>query len=603
MRAECCYMATSTRWGNVLMGKASLKATVNKRRGTGWLVVFLTLLMFCGRASAFEIPTGNEEYVLRWDNTLRYTVAQRLDGQNRAIVGNPNSDDGDRNFSSGIVSNRLDLLSEADLVYKKKYGIRVSGAAWYDERYANEKMQNRNVATSNYLIGSGTPAVGLNSYNTNNFAVPNGELLDAFAFANSEIGGIPFNVKIGRHTIYWGESLGTAGLTHGIAYAQMPVDLAKALTMPGVEAKEVFRPLNCISLQFQPASSLSIAGQYYLQWEHNKFAEAGTYLGSSDVQISGDQGSLITGFTPGIGYLRALKGADIEPNGQRDWGVALRWSPEILSGTLGFYYRNFSDKSPQVHLQSGVVLTPAGPKIINTEIADLSHGIMGRYFLAYAQNIDLYGISLSRQIFGVSVGAELSYRENMPLVGDSALILSAADMPTGGETGGARGNTCHALINFVDTIDPNPLFNTATWSMEYVWNHLDSVTQGATLYKGRYGYNAIDKPTKDYIGGALNFTTTWFQVLPGVDLSLPLSISSGLLGNSCVAGGGNKNAGSWGVGLGFDIYMKYRVDLKYVDYFGDYTTDPITGALKVANGGSALLSDRGFISLTMKSTF
>ena len=49
--------------------------------------------------------------------------------------------------------------------------------------------------------------------------------------------------------------------------------------------------------------------------------------------------------------------------------------------------------------------------------------------------------------------------------------------------------------------------------------------------------------------------------------------------------------------------MKYRVDVKYVDFFGDYTTDPATGALKIANGGSALLSDRGFISLTMKTTF
>ena len=139
--------------------------------------------------------------------------------------------------------------------------------------------------------------------------------------------------------------------------------------------------------------------------------------------------------------------------------------------------------------------------------------------------------------------------------------------------------------------------------MEYVWNHLDSVTQGSTVYKGRSGYAEIDKPTRNYVGGALNFTPTWFQLVPGADLSLPLSISSGLMGNSCVAGGGNKNAGSWGVGIGAEIFMKYKVDLKYVDFFGDYTTDPATGALKSSNGGSALLSDRGFISLTLRTTF
>ena len=599
MQAECCYMATSTRWGDVLMGKASLKATVNKRRGTGWLVVFLTLLMFCGRASAFEIPTGNEEYVLRWDNTLRYTVAQRLDGQNRAIVGNPNSDDGDRNFSSGIVSNRFDLLSEADMVYKKKYGIRVSGAAWYDERYADEKMQNRNVATSNYLVGSGTPAVGLNSYNTNNFSGPDGELLDAFAFANNEIEGMPLNVKIGRHTIYWGESLGAGGLMHSVAYAQMPVDQAKALAMPGAEVKELFRPLNSISFQLQPTSKLSIAAQYSLQWESNKFAEAGTYLGASDVQIGGDQGSLISGFAPGIGYLRAVKGADIKPNDRRDWGVALRWAPELLDGDLGFYYRNFSDKSPQLLLQYGV----SGSTVINPSIVDLSKGIIGKYYLAYAQDITLYGISMSKQLLGLTVGTELSYRQNMPLVSDPVMIPPTADIPGAGETGGARGETWHALVNFVGIIGPNPLFHTATWSMEYVWNHLDSVTQGAAVYKGRDDYHGIDKPTRNFAGGALNFTPTWFQTFPGVDFSLPLSISSGLIGNSCISGGGNKNAGSWGVGVGTDIFSKYKVDIKYVDYFGDYTTDPSTGAVKSTNGGSALLSDRGFISLTLKATF
>ncbi len=565
----------------------------------GWRLLSLALLLICGSAGAMEIPTSNEGIVLRWDNTLRYTLAQRLDGQNRAIIGNPNSDDGDRNFSSGIVSNRFDLLSEADLVYRKKYGVRVSGAAWYDERYANERMQNRNVATSNYLVGSGTPSVGLNSYNTNNFSGPNGELLDAFAFANSEIGGMPLNVKIGRHSIYWGESLGVGGLMHSVAYAQMPVDQAKASAMPGAEVKELFRPLNSISFQFQPTKGLSIAGQYCLQWESNKFAEGGSYLGASDVQIGGDQGSLISGASPGGGYLRALKGADIQPNAFRDWGVALRWVPELLGGNLGLYYRNFSDKSPQLLLQNGL----SGSTISNPSIVDLSRGIIGRYYLAYAQDITLYGISLSKELFNLSVGAELSYRQNMPLVSDIVLIPPAADLPAAGETGGARGDTWHALINVVGVIGPNPLSHAATWSMEYVWNHLESVTQGAAVYKGRDGYHGIDKPTKNFVGGSLNFTPTWFQTFPGVDLSLPLSISSGLIGNSCVAGGGNKNGGSWGAGVGADIFLRYKVDIKYVDFFGDYTTDPATGALKSSNGGSALLSDRGFISLTLKTTF
>jgi hypothetical protein len=40
----------------------------------------------------------------------------------------------------------------------------------------------------------------------------------------------------------------------------------------------------------------------------------------------------------------------------------------------------------------------------------------------------------------------------------------------------------------------------------------------------------------------VNFTPTWFQVFPGADLSMPLSYSRGMSGNSAVGSGGNKGA-------------------------------------------------------------
>jgi hypothetical protein len=570
------------------------------------LLAAAVISLVAGTAVAFEIPTGSEDVVLRWDNTLRYTLSQRVDSTEKAYLASPNNDDGDRNFASGIVSNRLDLLSEADLVYKKYYGLRLSGSAWFDQAY--DDVSNSSVITSNTLR-NGQPANGLNDDSEDYFRGPHGELLDAFVFGKFDIGGVPLNLKAGRHTIYWGESLGVGGLTHGIAYAQMPIDIGKAFAMPGVEAKEVFRPLNNISFQAQPTDTLSIAGQYYLQWEENRFAGAGTYLAGSDVQLNGDDGSLIAGFDPAVGYLRATKGSNIEPDQTGDWGVAVRWSPEALAGTLGLYYRNFSDKFPQLHLQPGVI---PGVGVVDPSVLDPAHGIIGKYHLAYSQDIDLYGISLSKQILGISVGTELSYRENMPLVSDPVTILPAAlvpavpgaisGLPDEGQTGGARGTTWHGLINFLGIISETSLFDSAAWNMEFVWNHLDQVTRGAAVYKGRSGYSGIDKPTDDYFGGALGFTPTWYQVFPGVDMTMPLSISSGLSGNSCVAAGGNKNTGTWGVGIGADIFSRYKVDLKYVDFFGDYSTTA-TGAVSIANGSSALLTDRGFVTLTLKASF
>lgn len=571
-----------------------------------WIVATIVISLGAGTAVAFEIPTGSEDIVLRWDNTLRYTLSQRVDSKGKAYIASPNNDDGDRNFGSGIISNRLDLLSEADLIYKKDYGLRVSGAAWYDQAY--DSVSNSSVITSNNLR-NGRPSNGLNDDSEDYFHGPYGELLDAFVFGKFSIGGAPLNLKAGRHTIYWGESLGVGGFTHGIAYAQMPLDIAKALAMPGVEAKEVFRPLNSISFQVQPTNTLSIAGQYYLQWEENRFPGAGTYLAGSDVQLNGNDGSLIAGFNPAVGYLRATKGSNIEPDEMRDWGVSVRWAPEALDGTVGLYYRNFSDKFPQLHVQPGMI---PGVGVVNPSVLDPAHGIIGRYHLAYAQDIDLYGISLSKQILGISVGAELSYRENMPLVSDAVTILPAAfvpavrgsisGLPGEGNTGGARGATWHGLVNFLGVISQTPLFDSGSWNMEFVWNHLDHVTQGTAVYKGRSGYNQIDKPTRDYIGGSVSFTPTWYQVFPGVDITMPLSVSSGLSGNSSVTAGGNKNTGTWGVGIGADIFSQYKVDLKYVDFFGEYSTT-YTGAVNVANGSSALLKDRGFVTLTLKVTF
>ena len=103
-----------------------------------------------GNSYALEIPVGNEDLNVRWDNTIRYNYAHRIEAQDEALLKNPNFDDGNRNFDKGMVSNRLDILSELDVVYKNKHGMRVSVAGWYDDAY-NQGFDNNNVATSNHL--------------------------------------------------------------------------------------------------------------------------------------------------------------------------------------------------------------------------------------------------------------------------------------------------------------------------------------------------------------------------------------------------------------------------------------------------------------------
>src|SRR5690242_6789013 len=58
---------------------------------------------------------SNGDTILRWDNVLSYQSAFRLERRDPALLNNINTDDADRNFTPGLVSNRFDLLSQLDL--------------------------------------------------------------------------------------------------------------------------------------------------------------------------------------------------------------------------------------------------------------------------------------------------------------------------------------------------------------------------------------------------------------------------------------------------------------------------------------------------------
>ena len=74
-----------------------------------------------------------------------------------------------------------------------------------------------------------------------------------------------------------------------------------------------------------------------------------------------------------------------------------------------------------------------------------------------------------------------------------------------------------------------------------------------------------------------------------------------LSGNAPTIFGGNQDNGNYSIGVAADIFQKYRVDLKYIDYYGKYKDNGI--AVTAQNGFTTLLEDRGFISLTLKATF
>ncbi|QNK01390.1 DUF1302 domain-containing protein [Dyella telluris] len=569
---------------------------------------------------AVEFNTGNPDLDIRWDNTVRYNLGQRAHSQDQSILNSPNNDDGDRNFGNhAIVTNRVDLISEFDLVYKKNYGFRVSADGWYDNAY--NSLDNNHVSSSNHIV-DGKPALGLPNYTERYFEGPSGQILDAFVFANFDIGGVNVNTKAGRYDLFWGEAL--LNPIHSLSYGQSPLDIGKLLTVPGATAKELFRPRPQLSAQVQATPTLSFEGQYYLGWEQVYYPESGSYMDPNDAVLKGGQSIYINATQ------RALRGQDIEPNGTGDWGVSMHWSPESINSTIGLYYRNTSDIQPQFMLTPAVAPNvPAAackalgyksltPTIcyINPAMASVQQvlgGNIGQYNATYADNIDIYGASFAKQILGVSFSAEVNYRHNMPLVSIPVQLLPTPlankvvgainTAPTDGNTAGARGDTWHAVTDFAGVVPKTPVFDTANYVVEFVWSRWDKVTQNPNAFEGTSpGYAGIDKPTRNYTGTQLSFTPTWFQVYPGVDLLAPMTYTMGLSGNSAVTFGGNKGMGNFSFGVGADVQQRYRFDLKYIGYVGRLAVNQV-GVVTSSAGLASLLRDRNYIDLTFQTTF
>jgi hypothetical protein len=97
-------------------------------------------------AGAFQVHRGTDLKVL-WDTKVKYSNQWRMGDQDDSLIDDPLSDDGDRNFDKGLVSNRFDVFSELDLQYRQ-VGFRISGAAWYDFVY-NTDNDNDSPATAN----------------------------------------------------------------------------------------------------------------------------------------------------------------------------------------------------------------------------------------------------------------------------------------------------------------------------------------------------------------------------------------------------------------------------------------------------------------------
>ncbi|EON91774.1 hypothetical protein MARLIPOL_12595 [Marinobacter lipolyticus SM19] len=518
--------------------------------------VLLSVAVSCATANAANIYSS-EDVKIRFDNTVKYSAAYRLKSQSSDLTNTFLNilDDGNRNFDRGLVSNRVDLLSEFDLVYKNRMGIRVSGAAWYDDVY-NQGNDN----DSDAAVNTTSVPAGRFSDDTRDEMGRDAEILDAFLFLkNDPYSNTPYSVRAGRHTVVYGESLFFGA--NGIANAQAPIDLIKLLSVPGSQFKEIIRPVGQVSTQIQLTPKVSFGAYYQFEWDEARLPASGSYL--SDVDIVGAGAEWLV---PGAIPVRSGEASD---NGQ--FGAQFRFRPGKGSVEYGLYAAQYHDKLPQLYLD-----------VTNNELNHL-----------YIEDVKTAGASFSTVLGDANVAGELSYRWDAPLVSD----LVAAPEGANGTSNQvhAIGESLHAQLSAIYLMSENPLWDGAEFLGEVAWNTRMDITDNP---------EALDpNTTKSAAALRYLFTPQYFQVAPGLDLSLPIGVGYNFYGRSSTVfkyNGGTEHAGDFSLGLNFDYKRKVKGGISYTHYFGD--EEPFLDDTGTMTFGQSL-ADRDFISLNIRTTF
>jgi len=91
------------------------------------------LLLACAGARASDLGTV-DDFDVRLDVSVRETLGFRTEPADPALLANINADDGDRSFRPGLISARLDVLTELT-AERGDLGFDLSAQGWYDPLY------------------------------------------------------------------------------------------------------------------------------------------------------------------------------------------------------------------------------------------------------------------------------------------------------------------------------------------------------------------------------------------------------------------------------------------------------------------------------------
>ncbi len=508
---------------------------------------------------------------VRLDTSVRLSLGLRTDGRDAALLAGTNGDDGDRAFSPGVISERIDFSSVLDAT-RGDLGLEASMDGWYDAIY-HQADANHHAATFNPV------GVAVNQFppQTRDLLGQAVELGTAFVHDRFEVAGLPVTVRIGRQSLLWGESLFFP--QDGLAAGQAPVDVIKALSQPLVENAELFLPVDQAYLRAELGGGVSLQGYEQLEWRRNRTPGVASYFSSSDLADAGGDRA----FLPGGQILPRTK--DLTPGGFGQFGVALRYASDIAD--LGLYALRYDSKQGFVRADGQ------------------------GYRLVFPRGIEAAGLSASSYIGDGTIAGEVSLRQHAPLVstglgGASTVVgggtpyagvygpaellspqasrltacAGCAAAPAAG-TGYATGRVLLALASLERQLPTGRLWQGATLDAELSTTELlDVQSGGAARLAGRTRFSSAAEAV---------FVPHYYQVLPELDLSVPVGLAWGLSGRSSVDAGQVARVGNVTLSVAATYRAVWQFGVSFTHFLG-----PVT---------QQALADRAFVTVSLGRTF
>ena len=344
--------------------------------------------LFAFPSYSYEFSNDDGSVTGALDTTLSYGTMWRVQGQDlkhykgsdTADHDDVNTNDGNRAYDTGLVSQVFRVSADLEIDWEDQYGLFVRGTAFYD----TQMMDNHNNwpdankdrlpdQTNTYPYGNDWSKDVLDGQGHD------AKIQDAYVYGAWDVGEMPLDVRFGRQVINWGEGIfyrdgiNTINALDGASFA-----------LPGSEVKDLLIPQNALSFSLGVTDNLSMSAYYQFEWESSVTPGRGTYFSNNDLftdggtkgynEIDKDLAALNGGWnlaTGGVlGDLYSVTGIQThgdymvvaDTSGKKDadddgqWGISFKYYMEELNDTeFGFYFVNYNSHTPYIeaYMQDG----------------------------------------------------------------------------------------------------------------------------------------------------------------------------------------------------------------------------------------------------------